>query len=152
MRFILKDGLVYIVENNGLYNNNIEGTVEAPDLVNYTIDYSVNNSDFKPLKKGKAVIPFNALKTTKLILKFRATKDRDIKYFKTDEIPLTQAIVFGGTMEDWYPAILQDVLKRLETLEVLTKHKLDSTERDLKGTMKQIVETFEEINKKGSLF
>ena len=61
VKFILKDGLIHIVGNHGLPNNNIEGEVESEGLSDYKLEYSINDGDYK-LLKGKIVINKDILK------------------------------------------------------------------------------------------
>jgi uncharacterized membrane-anchored protein YjiN (DUF445 family) len=170
MKFMLKEGLVYIVENDGLYNNNIEAEVEAPGLEEFAIEYKVNDSEYRKVENHLMVIPKEFLKATRVKLVFRAIKDKEIKYFESDAIPLTQAVVFGGTIDTYYPKIIREVLRNIEqvneamqVLKDFAERKADETQfslgqvmletkKDLKQTMLELVDTFEEITKKGSLF
>jgi uncharacterized membrane-anchored protein YjiN (DUF445 family) len=159
MKFILKEGLVYVVENDGLYNNNIEAEVEAPGLEEFAVEYKVNDSEYKKVENHKVAIPKEFLKATSVKLVFRAIKQKEIKYFESDAIPLTQAVVFGGTIDTYYPKIIRQVLHNMEqvneamqVLKDFAERKADETKFDLKQTMLELVDTFEEITKKGSLF
>lgn len=136
MKFLLKDGLIHIVGNHGLANNKVEGSVEAPGLDGFSLSYSINNKNYKSLS-DKIIIHEGDLKGTSIQLTVRATKGDEIKYFKSDVVPLTHAIILGKKLEDSYPEALKFLLKEIEKL---------------KGTMLDIVDTFEEITKKGSLF
>ena len=67
MKFVLKDGLIHIVENHGLANNSIEGSVEAPGLDGFALSYSINGRGYIDIKeKGLLVIPKEDVKKTKL--------------------------------------------------------------------------------------
>ena len=136
MKFLLKDGLIHIVGNHGLANNKVEGSVEAPSLDGFSLSYSINNKNYKSLS-DKIIIHEGDLKGTSIQLTVRATKGDEIKYFKSDVVPLTHAIILGKKLEDSYPEALKFLLKEIDKL---------------KGTMLDIVDTFEEITKKGSLF
>jgi hypothetical protein len=136
MKFLLKDELIHIVGNHGLANNKVEGSVEAPGLDGFSLSYSINNKNYKSLS-DKIIIHEGDLKGTSIQLTVRATKGDKIKYFKSDVIPLTHAIILGKKLEDSYPEALKFLLKEIDKL---------------KGTMLDIVDTFEEITKKGSLF
>ena len=94
MTFILKEGMIHIVDNHGLANNNIEGNVETPGLEGYKLEYTINNGEYKPLKEN-LVIPKEYLKGTQILLTIRAMKGKDIAYFKSDVIPHTHSIIFG---------------------------------------------------------
>jgi hypothetical protein len=136
MKFVLKDGLIHIVDNHGLANNKVEGSVVAPDFSDFSLSYSVNNKNYKTIT-DKIVIDEKDLKGTSIQLTVRATKGDKIVYFKSDVIPLTHAVILGKKLEDSYPEALKYLLDEI---------------KKLKGTMLNIVDTFEEINKKGSLF
>jgi len=140
MKFMLKDGLIHIVENHGLPNNTIEGSVEAPGLDGFSLSYSINGREYKDLK-GKLSVPKADVKKTSLHLKFKAQKDDEVLYFESDTIPLTHAVILGGKLEDKYPKALKQVIKEMEELKI-----------ELKSRMLDLVGTFEEITKKGSLF
>jgi uncharacterized membrane-anchored protein YjiN (DUF445 family) len=159
VKFILKEGLVHVVENDGLYNNNIEAEVEAPGLEDFSIEYKVNDSDYRKVENHFLVIPKEFLKATSVKLVFRAIKQKEVKYFESDAIPLTQAVVFGSTIDTFYPKIIREVLRNIEqvnkemqVLKAFTERKAEDTKIDLKQTMLELVNTFEQITKKGSLF
>lgn len=159
MKFILKEGLVHIVENNGVYNNNIEAEIEAPELQGFSIDYKVNNGEYKKVEHNTIVIPKELLKATNIKLVFRAIKEKEIKYFESDVLPLTQAIIFGGTIDQYYPKVIKELLHKVDSIFsnlVNIKEFADDqariTREELRGTMIELVDTFEEITKKGSLF
>jgi len=159
VKFILKEGLVHVVENDGLYNNNIEAEVEAPGLEDFSIEYKVNDSDYRKVENHFLVIPKEFLKATSVKLVFRAIKQKELKYFESDAVPLTQAVVFGSTIDTFYPKIIREVLRNIEqvnkemqVLKAFTERKAENTKIDLKQTMLELVNTFEQITKKGSLF
>ena len=140
MKFMLKDGLIHIVENHGLPNNTIEGSVEAPGLDGFSLSYSINGRGFKKVGKG-IVIPQEDLKKTSLDIRVRAQKGEDIMYFKSDTLPITHAVILGGSLEDRYPEALKQVIKEMRELKI-----------EMKSRMLDLVGTFEEIIQKGSLF
>jgi hypothetical protein len=147
MKFVLKDNLVHIVENHGLPNNTIEGSVEAPGLDGFSLSYSINGRDYKVLK-GNLIVPKEDVKKTSLHLKFKAQKDDEILYFESDKIPLTHAVILGGKLEDRYPEALKYLLKEIKEI----KEFVGLTKKELHGNMLDLVTTFEEIIRKGSLF
>ena len=151
MTFILKEGLIHIVGNYGLPNNNIEGNVVAEGLEGYTLDYSVNNKDYQPLK-DKITITKEDLKSTSIKIVVRGIKGKEVLYFKSDVIPLTHAIIFGKTLEDSYPEVIKVLLKRMADVEAFVGMEMRHTKDELHKNMLDIVDTFEEINRKGSLF
>ena len=141
MKFVLKDGLVHIVENHGLPNNTIEGSVEAPGLDGFSLSYSVNDKKYVELDRSLLKIPNEDVKKTTLKIKVRAQKGDKILYFESDTMPLTHAVILGGKLEDRYPKVLKQVLKEMKELRI-----------EMKSRMLDLVGTFEEITKKGSLF
>ena len=148
MKFVLDNGLVHIVENHGLPNNKIEGSVEAPGLDGFTLFYSINGREYKELK-GKLAIPKEDAKKTSLHLKFKATKpNKSTLYFESDKIPLTHAIILGKNLEETYPEALKYLLKEIKEI----KKFVGLTKKELHGNMLELVNTFEEIIQKGSLF
>lgn len=151
VKFILKDGLIHIVGNHGLPNNTIEGVVEAPGLEGYDLAVSVNGGSYKQIDK-KIYIPKEELKKTVLQITVRAIQGNNVFHFKSDVIPLTHAIIFGKTLEDSYPEVLKLLLKRMAHLEEHLGLELKETKEGLHRNMLDLVDTFEEINKKGSLF
>lgn len=140
MKFMLKDGLIHIVENHGLPNNTIEGSVEAPGLDGFSLSYSINGSKFKNLE-NKLVIPREEMKKTELNLIVKGVKDKEVIFFKSDTIPLTHAVILGKRLEDMYPEALKQVIKEMKELKI-----------EMKSRMLDLVGTFEEIIKKGNLF
>jgi hypothetical protein len=151
MTFILKDGLIHIVGNQGLPNNNIEGNIVSENLEGYTLDYSINNKDYQPLK-DKITITKEDLKSTSIKIVVRGIKGKEVIYFKSDVIPLTHAIIFGKTLEDSYPEVIKVLLKRMADVEAFVGMEMKHTKDELHTNMLELVDTFEEITKKGSLF
>ena len=141
MKFILKDGLVHIVDYHGIPNNKVEGIVESPGISYNAIEYSINNGPFKPVNKGKIVIEPQHLKGSELSIRVRGTGSGPADYYKSDVIPLLHTVILGGTLEDRYPEALKYLLKEMKTLK-----------EELKGNMFTLVDTFEQIIEKGSLF
>ena len=147
MKFVLKDGLIHIVGSHGLANNSIEGSVEAPGLSGYSLEYSINKGKYNSLK-DKLVIPKEDLNKTSIELIVRGVKGKEVIYFKSDVIPLTHAVIFGKTLEDSYPEALKYLLKEIKEI----KEFVGLTKKELHGNMLELVTTFEEIIRKGSLF
>lgn len=149
MTFILKEGLIHIVGNHGLPNNSIEGTIEGPEGYQYSVSF--NGNSYEEVDK-KIVIPPELLKKTKLQITIRGIKNTEVIYFKSDVIPLTHAIIFGKTLEDSYPEVIKLLLKRMADVEAFVGMEMKETKDTLHKNMLDIVDTFEEINRKGSLF
>lgn len=152
MTFILKEGLVHIVGNHGLANNTIEGAVETPELSSdFTLELSVNNGPYHTVA-GHIKLNEQELKKTTLQLVFRATRQKKTIYYKSDIIPLTHAIILGKNLEDSYPEVIKLLLKRMADVEAFVGMEMKGTKDELHKNMLDIVDTFEEINRKGSLF
>ena len=145
MKFILKDGLIHIVGNQGLPNNNIEGTVEGPEGYEWSV--SINGAPHKKFT-DKIIIPKEMLNKTSIHMVVRGVKGQDVVYFKSDTIPLTHAVIFGKSLEDSYPEALKYLLKEIKEI----KEFVGLTKKELHGNMLELVTTFEEIIRKGSLF
>ena len=159
MTFILKDKLIYVVGNHGLANNTIEGTVETPEIgKDYELEYTVNNTGYRPLK-DKIVLTEEDLKHTEVFIVVRAKLGKHILYYKSDVIPLTHAIIFGKSLEERYPEALRYLLdeqkklkEEMKQLQSIIGLRMKTTQKELSDTMLELVDTFEEINRKGSLF
>lgn len=151
MKFILKENIIHIVDNHGLPNNNIEGDFDASELDGYKLEYSVNGKEYKPLK-DKLVINKEELKKPSVEIVVRGTKGKEVVYYKSDTVPLTHTIIFGGALEDKYPEVIKLLLKRMADVEAFVGMEMKETKNTLHKNMLDIVDTFEEINRKGSLF
>ena len=148
MKFILKDGFVYMVGNHGIPNNKVEGTIEIPGLEGYLLDVKINNAAYKRVENLAFFISEEELKKPTLSLTFRAIKGEDILYFKTDALPLTHLVLLGEPLEAIYPQALLELRHQVKTLIDMVK----DTNKGLKHTMLELVDTFEDITRKGSLF
>jgi len=151
VKFILKEGLIHIVGNHGLPNNSIEGTIVADNLEDFILHYSVNGKEYKKTN-DKIILTAEDLKSTSIQITVRAIKDKEILHFKSDVIPLTHAIIFGKTLEDSYPEVIKLLLKRMAAVEEFVGMELQQTKDTLHEHMLELVDTFEEINRKGNLF
>ena len=147
MKFILKDNLIHIVENHGMPNNNMKVEV-IHDLDGYKLQYKVNDNAYKDIESNHLTILKEHLKKTTLQITIRAIKDKAVTYFESDVLPLTHGIILGKPLEEAYPKIIQHLIEENKRIREF----IGLTARDLKDTMKDLVETFEEINNKGSLF
>ena len=151
VKFILKENLIHIVDNHGLPNNNIEGDFDASELDGYKLEYSVNGKEYKPLKE-KLIINKEELTKPSIDILVRGTKGKEVVYYKSDTVPLTHTIIFGGALEDKYPEVIKLLLKRMAAVEEFVGLEMQQTKDILHEHMIELVDTFEEINKKGSLF
>ena len=97
-------------------------------------------------------MPKEALQQPTLQITVRASKGKELRYYKSDTIPLTHAIIFGKTLEDSYPEVIKLLLKRMAAVEEFVGMELQQTKDILHEHMLELVDTFEEINRKGSLF
>jgi len=79
---------------------------------------------------------------------FRLEKDGDIVYFKSDVIPLTQAVVLGNRLEDAYPERFKHLERRMDAVEKA----LDIKHKEINHIIEETIEVFEDITRKGSLF
>lgn len=148
MRFILKNNSVYIVENYGFANNKIEGTVEVPDLTPDTIEVSVNDLGFVPIKDHTLRVDKKKLKGLYLTLVFKVVSGDKTHIFKTDKLPLTHMILLGEPFEVVYPEKITQLENRMKALELFVEKHTGWTVE----TMQELVDTFEDITRKGSLF
>jgi len=151
VKFILKDRLIHIVGNHGLPNNNIEGTVESSEILGFSLSYSLNGKNFVDFK-DKIVVPKEALQQPTLQITVKASKGKELRYYKSDIIPLTHAIIFGKSLEDSYPEVIKFLLKEIRDLKEFVGYEMKHTKDEIHKHMLELVDTFEEINKKGSLF
>jgi len=83
-----------------------------------------------------------------LSLVVKGVKDNEVIFFKSDTLPLTHAVILGKSLEDSYPEALKYLLKEIKEI----KEFVGLTKKELHGNMLDLVTTFEEIIRKGSLF
>ena len=117
----------------------------------YKLEYSINGKDYKPLK-GKLIINKEELTKPSVEIVVRGIKGKEVIYYKSDTIPLTHTIIFGGALEDKYPEVIKLILKRMAAVEEFVGLEMKHTKEALHEHMLELVDTFEEINRKGSLF
>ena len=139
MKFILKDKHIFVVENDDLVYNNIEGDVvlekifTAPDA---KIQFSVNEGLFKDVVGGRIVIPKGEIKEPYFELTVRVLHKDNVEVFKTDKIPLTHAVILGQPQEDKYPQIIRSLIE--------VTRRLDAQQKD-------IIKVLEYLNTKGDV-
>lgn len=120
MKFILKDKHIFVVENDNLVYNNIEGEIVldnvfvAPDN---RIQFSINGGLFKDVENNQISIAKGELKEPYFELKVRVLHKEGVELFTSDKIPLTQAIILGQPMEDKYPEIIRSLIEATRRLE-----------------------------------
>lgn len=142
VKFILKEGLIHIVGNHGLPNNNIEGELEAPGFEGLPVEYSVNGSPYVK-SNGTLKVSKEDLKKSSIQISARIFKDKKVLYFKSDTIPLTHAIIFGKSLEESYPEALKFLLREINEIREM----MGLTKKQLHQNMVELVDTFEEDRK-----
>ena len=120
MKFILKDGHIFVVENDNLVYNNIEADVVLDNVYSSSeaqFEFSVNNGLFRKVENGRIVIEKKELKEPYFELKIRVLDKDKVEGYTSDKIPLTQAIILGQPMEDKYPQIIRSLIQATSRLE-----------------------------------
>ena len=126
MKFILKDKHIFVVENDNLVYNNIEGNVVLDDVFvspEAKIQFSVNGGLFKEIKDGKIVLNKGEIKEPYFELTVRVLNKDTVEVFTTDKIPLTHAIILGHPIENRYPEIIRSLIE--------ATNRLDSQQKDI---------------------
>jgi hypothetical protein len=124
MKFILKDKHVFIVENDNLVYNNIEGDVVLDNVFlspEAKIQFSVNGGLFKDIKNSRITINKGEIKEPYLELTVRVLNKDNVEVFTTDKIPLTHALILGQPIEDKYPEIIRSLIQATNRLEAQQK-------------------------------
>jgi hypothetical protein len=120
MKFILKDKHIFVVENDDLVYNNVEGKVVLDDTFvapNTKLQFSVNGGLFKDIEDNRISIDKGELKEPYFELKVRVLHKDWVELFTTDRIPLTHALILGQPMEDKYPEIIRSLIIAVRKLE-----------------------------------
>lgn len=120
MKFILKDKHIFVVENDDLVYNNVEGEVVLDNVFTAPenrIQFSVNGGLFRDLENNRIVVNKGELKEPYFELKVRVLHKEGVELFTSDKIPLTQAIILGQPMEDKYPEIIRSLIEATRRLE-----------------------------------
>lgn len=124
MKLILKDSHIFVVENDNLVYNNIEGDVVLDNVFlspEAKVQFSVNGGLFKDVKDGRISIAKGEIKEPYLKLEVRVLNKDNVEVFTTDKIPLTHALVLGQPMEDKYPEIIRSLIQATNRLEAQQK-------------------------------
>jgi hypothetical protein len=124
MKFILKDKHVFIVENDNLVYNNIEGDVVLDNVFlspEAKVQFSVNGGLFKDIKNSRITINKGEIKEPYLELTVRVLNKDNVEVFTTDKIPLTHALILGQPIEDKYPEIIRSLIQATNRLEAQQK-------------------------------
>jgi hypothetical protein len=120
MKFILKDKHIFVVENDDLVYNNVEGEVVLDDTFvaqDTKLQFSVNGGLFKDIEDNRISIDKGELKEPYFELKVRVLHKDWVELFTTDRIPLTHALILGQPMEDKYPEIIRSLIIAVRKLE-----------------------------------
>ena len=120
MDFVLKDGYIYLVKNQVLPNNKIEGNVivnQVENFTNKTFSYSINEKPYRPVVNNFLIIEREDLQKPYLELVIKASGDGKTEIFKSDRIALTHAIIVGESVEDSYPHIINTLNRKVRQLE-----------------------------------
>lgn len=120
MKFILKDGHIFVVENDNLVYNNIEADVVLDNVYSSSeaqFEFSFNNGLFRKVENGRIVIEKKELKEPYFELKIRVLDKDKVEGYTSDKIPLTQAIILGQPMEDKYPQIIRSLIQATSRLD-----------------------------------
>lgn len=124
MKFILKDGHVFVVENDNLVYNSIEGDVVLDNVFlspEAKIQFAVNGGLFKDVKNNRISINKGEIKEPYLELTVRVLNKDNVEVFTTDKIPLTHALILGQPIEDKYPEIIRSLIQATSRLEAQQK-------------------------------
>ena len=117
---ILRNGYIYLVKNEVLANNKIEGRIITKHLKNphdVTLYYSVNNGPFNAINRNHLVIERSEIKHPYLDLKIKAQSKEGTEVFRSDTLPLTNILVLGERLEDSYTETLKAILNRLDEID-----------------------------------
>ena len=120
MKFILKDKHIFIVENDDLVYNTIEGAVildNAFSSPKARVEFSVNGGLFKPLVNGNIFVDKGELKEPYFELRVRVLNEESVDVYSTDKIPLTHAFILGQPLEHTYPEIIRSLIQATRRLE-----------------------------------
>lgn len=124
MKLILKDGHIFVVENDNLVYNNIEADVVLDNVFlspEAKIQFSVNGGLFKDIKDGRISVAKGEIKEPYLKLEVRVLNKDNVEVFTTDKIPLTHALILGQPMQDKYPEIIRSLIQATSRLEAQQK-------------------------------
>jgi hypothetical protein len=124
MKFILKDKHIFVVENQDLVYNIIEGDVildEAFSSSDVKLQFSVNGGLYREIEGGKISVSKDEIKEAYFELTIRALFKDFSEVFKSDKIPLTHAIILGHSMEYSYPEIIRSLIQATSRLEAQQK-------------------------------
>jgi hypothetical protein len=120
MKFILKDKHIFVVENDNLVYNNIEGEVVIDNTFvasDSRIQFSINGGLFKDVENNQISVHKGELKEPYFELKVRVLHKEGVELFTSDKIPLTQAIILGQPLEEKYPEIIRSLIQATRRLE-----------------------------------
>ena len=151
MQFILKDGFIYIVNNTGIVNHNIEGDIiikYVEDFENRKFEFSVNGNGFKPVVNERIIILKEELKKPYVDLVIRGIGKDDVKTYKVDKVPLTYAVIFGENIQNAYPEKIRALDEKTDRVVEEVEEKLSQ----MKATVRKVLDYIEQVEKQGRIF
>lgn len=151
MKFVLKDNHIYVVENDNLAYNNIEGmlvTEHLPVKEGLKFLYSINDAPFKDVRDLKISVATSELTQPYFNLKIKVISRDSVDLYVSDKHVITHAVILGQPMENAYPEVIKALLSSVKRIE--EKH--DSDMRAIKETLLQFVAVIDAIDKKGNLY
>jgi hypothetical protein len=146
MKFILKDKHIFVVENDDLVYNNIEGDVIIGDTFTSPeakIQFSVNGGLFKEVKNNKISIDKEEIKEPYFELTVRILNNDSVEVFTTDKIPLTHALILGHPIENKYPEIIRSLIE--------STRRLDAQQKDIQAQQQDIIKVLNYLDTKGEV-
>jgi len=120
MKFILKDGHIFVMENDNLVYNNIEADVVLDNVYaspEAQLEFCINSGLFRKIENNRIIIDKKELKDPYFEIKIRVLDKDKVEGYTSDKIPLTQAIILGQPMEDKYPQIIRSLIQATSRLE-----------------------------------
>ena len=138
MKFILKDGFIYLVNNAAIANNKVVAEVELKYVDDYKdkdFEYRINKEDYRKLT-GPIVFEPKHFEKGYIDLMIRARKGKDLEYFNSDRIAVTYGVLFGDSIEKAYPEVIQHLIERMDRMDVV---------------LTKVIDAMEEVDKKGNI-
>ncbi len=138
MKFILKDGFIYLVNNTAIANNKVVAEVDTRYVDDYktkVFEYRINGGDYQKLQ-GSIVFEDKHYVNGHIDLQIRAKNEKETEYFKSDRIAVTYGVLFGDSIEKAYPEVIQHLIERMDRMDVVLTNVIDAmAEVDKKGNL-----------------
>jgi hypothetical protein len=138
MKFILKDGFIYLVNNTAIANNKVVAEVDTRYVDDYktkVFEYRINGGDYQKLQ-GSIVFEDKHYVNGHIDLQIRAKNEKETEYFKSDRIAVTYGVLFGDSIEKAYPEVIQHLIERMDRIDVVLTNVIDAmAEVDKKGNL-----------------